>query len=444
MNTNVNLKEQSQIVISKDAPFLLVSMARRFSEFLGIPYVRDDAPEQEKEILLGSTNRPQTIKVRPDTCRVFCRDGKVVFAGVHYQPICERIEKMILSGEDTLCIDGKSDTTTSVPLTWGEYQLVWNDEFDGKEIDLDRWIGNANMGMPDVVLSMKPGTVDLEDSALVMTASVIDYDNPKARYKTNYSVMTGTTMNFVYGYMEIRAKVPHLHKGEWPSFWFLSGDAKIGRDAYKAQTGVDFYDEDDYTVEVDMFENFSQTGQVASALHKWGKGWHSSVGFESEKRGLDGSKDANAFRGKDYYFCADEDPNDWHTYGLLWKPTEIAFLVDGIVRSSYDLSYDFGTNGSGMKGFHRPLTVLFNNMLFSLGYVSTPGGAWFRTGEVTDHSIFPLRYEIDYCRLYQASDNGSQLFTPAESGKGKPVAWGVDRRDHGEYYSDGAEPQAQN
>jgi hypothetical protein len=297
--------------------------------------------------------------------------------------------------------------------------------------------------------------VDVKDSKLILSTTIIDRNDPKARYKSNYSIMTGPTMNFRYGYMEIRAKVPHLCGGEWPSYWFLSYDSLLARADYEKKTGHDWGKEDSYNVEVDMFEIFSNRSLTESALHKWGQdlgngAWHESIGFrrpdqqdnmtinEALRPGVETEARNIRYRGQDYAFTPDEDANDWHTYGLLWTEKEIGFVIDGNVYLRYDLTKDFGKSGSGMGGFHRPLHVLFNNMLYTEGFM----GAQADHCQLVD-SFFPLVYEIDYCRLYQLPDDEkSELYTPAESGKGAPLLY-VDRRDHGKYYSDGQEPSEQ-
>ncbi len=385
--------------------------------------VTDDMPAQEQEILLGYVNRPECKKVRPDSYCIQPIGSKLVIFAMHYTTVCAAVNYLIKDKQPPyFSEDYLKNGSVNVPLTWGEYKLVWNDEFDGDELDLDKWVGQANMRMSDIVLTMDKGVVDVTDGKLVLTSHILDRTDEKARYLSNYSITSCDTMNFRYGYMEIRAKVPHYGKGEWPSWWFLDGP--LGRDDWAA-SHKDVPEDKLYGVEVDGFEIFSHRTHVIPNLHKWYKGGHVQLS------GIDAGASKSGTRA--YLFDSQEDANDWHTYGFLWTPEEMAFSVDGDFYYRYDLSKDFGSSQLGMQCYDRPLYVLFNNMLFSEGY--SPKGSWGYDKRITDEDLFPLYYVIDYCRLYQSEDNGSLLYVPTESGKGKMLTDKYDTADHGKHRS---------
>jgi len=432
---NILFAQQKQIVIAADAPFLLRCAAKKLSDHLGIPYVTDATPATEGEILLGNTNRlSKEVRVRNDICRVLYREERVVFAAVHYQPICEMIDRII--GKKIEGFDPEAEPmqiSSRVPLYFGERKLVWNDEFDGDTLDIEKWIGRAYMDTPDVVMTMNPGVVDVTDGKLVLTTHMLDRRDPVARYLTNYAITTAATMNFLHGYMEIRAKVPHYDLGEWPSWWFLTGHAKWAEQAWR-----DEHDGKDreiaYGVEVDGYEVFSNRHGITPNLHKWHKGASAS----EQLSGIDQGKSKNGTRS--YCFTPDEDVNDWHTYGFLWTPEKMAFSVDGYFYYSYDITKDFGKSKSGMQDFDQPFFVLFNNMLFTEGNINR-GGYWAKNLAVKSEDLFPLFYQLDYVRLYQM--DGERLFVPSEAGQAQwlePTHY--DKREHGIYRSSTPEDYA--
>lgn len=417
------------IVIPKDAHFDVKSAAMKlqnfFKEFafVTLPIVTDGQPAVEKEILMGKVDRPESATVKIDTWHIRVKGEKLVFDAVHYYPLNLAVEAFIKEQKILLAPDFKMDGQTDVPMYWGKHKLVWNDEFDGKTLDVDKWTGRANMSMPDAVLSMRPGIVDVEDGNLVMTTRILDRSNPYARYETNFSITTADTMNYKYGYLEIRAKVPHYAMGEWPSFWMVSGNSELGKKAWReAHNGEDRKVK--YGVEVDIFEIFSNKYHVIPNLHKWyardtnfldGNG--NRIGHQ-QLSGIDQGSSKSGTRA--YMFTDEEDPNGWHTYGFLWTPTEMSFSVDGDFYYSYDLRKNFGHPDSGMEDYDQPLDIIFNNMLFTEGYKASPSGAWAPnaipdTPEGAD--LFPLTYTIDYCRLYQLEGEG-EIFLPEEPGHG--------------------------
>ena len=82
------------------------------------------------------------------------------------------------------------------------------------------------------------------------------------------------------------------------------------------------------------------------------------------------------------------------------------FTVDGEVFFSHDITEngnfgDFGT----MQGFQDPLFVIFNNFLFTDGSSWKPAGALVR-----DDTEFPIKYEIEWIRLYQKPGEGDIFY----------------------------------
>ena len=351
-----------------------------------------------------------------------------------------------LWGQADVEIDWQDDGSAAALLngTTGEkknYRLVWNDEFDGEKIDYEKWSGCANMGLKNVTLTFDDDTVKVEDGKLIMTTDVIDRENRK--YISNYSVSTHDTMNYSGGYLEMRAKVPMKGMGEWPSYWAISTDSEIFLKKYMSEhdgnvppTG--------YSVEVDMFEVFSSKDTVIPNLHKmFYLGYHKmgiSTGKYFDKNGnpmpdrvqlsgIDVGASESGTRG--YTFESTEVANDWHNYGFLWNKDLMAFSVDGVFYYAYSM-HDTDKNESfnptyydkdgnprrfGMDGFeyqNMALSLILNNMLFPENGIFP----WAQEiDKKNDDALFPLKYEVEYMRLYQTE--GDKIYTPQVIGEGK-------------------------
>lgn len=102
------------------------------------------------------------------------------------------------------------------------YHLVWQDEFDGTELDRSDW--NVELHDPGWVNSELQAYVDTEENIYVKDGKLIiqpekTEQNGKVSY-TSGRVNTQGKKDFKYGYFECRAKVPQ-GTGYLPAFWMM-------------------------------------------------------------------------------------------------------------------------------------------------------------------------------------------------------------------------------
>ena len=251
-------------------------------------------------------------------------------------------------------------------------KLVWSDEFDGNDLDPLKWKFRRSMNGTDCLYANDARTYSVTNGLLRLR--VQKSGDPQKKFLLPEGVSTLDTMNYRYGYLEMRGRVPFRH-GAWPSFWMQS--------AARSRTV-------DWMCETDVFEAFSSTNSLESAGHKWGNGKHCSTG--GEKVG-----------GKPFVFKDCSKLNEeFHVYGFEWNPREMKFYVDGVHYQTIHLGeeHDFTVKDgdlAGMGGFHDPEGIIFNNEIF------TPGHGWCPEGrELTlADEPFPIEYDIDWVRLWQ-------------------------------------------
>jgi len=243
--------------------------------------------------------------------------------------------------------------------------LVWHDEFDGDKLDMDKWVFHRTMSTADRIYDNSEKNCRVENGEVHMQSHRTD--DPEHPFTLSEGLTTKFTMNWKYGYLEMRAKVPYRH-GAWPSFWTQSSTV------FKTTP---------WMAEADIFEVFSNDSGLASALHKWGYSQHCSVG------------------GGWYKVGEPETINEeYHIYGYEWNPEYMAFFVDG--KEQWRTPID-AVNGNfkhevidGTSGFHDFQFIIFNNELF------TEGSSWKPNGwAINDDDQFPIDYYIDWVRLYQ-------------------------------------------
>ncbi len=263
------------------------------------------------------------------------------------------------------------------------YRLVWDGNFQSGGIDPALWCFKCDMAADDVELSYQPPVAQVEDGILKLrTLRLPNAADGSPRFQAAYSFSTYDTMNYRYGYVEMRARLPY-HQGAWPGFWMKSLPCLCERRC------------PEYFAEIDVLEVFSNETALSCNLHKWyADGRHTML-----------PGDETGVGSRVYRFDASPDAT-WHTYGMEWTPKAMTFYVDRKPFYSHGLTDadDFDGNGE-MRGFHDCLYVIVNNMMFTPAMKWKPAGAL-----VNDETRFPICYDIEYIRLYQdANEPGTEL-----------------------------------
>lgn len=359
----------------------------------------DDAAPADKEILIGKTNRPQSnTKLEAAQLEVSIKDKKLVFDGGHPMTANSAVEKFVRLAPEkgkAATFNLKTDFTATV---LDGYEYVWGDEFEGTDLDFTKWDFEARMnGSPSMELSWDKETINVEDGRLKLRS--LRYFNPQnetTQYKVPYSTLTKYKMNYVYGYAEIRCRMPFF-SGSWPSFWATSGIInKNGQFDLNAQ------DDWAYGIEIDVFEAFGQESRLSAAMHRWYKADNYNYGeiHNDPKNGTHtsyGGTEANwmpwdwAEHGADLSKLEYE----YHLYGFEWTDKEIAMYVDGEKYAYYDITKSWDKYND-MSHFHDPIFLMFNNHLM------TQDSSLLRTTLIErDKTRLPGEYFIDWIRLYQ-------------------------------------------
>lgn len=250
-------------------------------------------------------------------------------------------------------------------------QLVWHDEFDKGTIDYDKWCFKRTMGASDREYDNSEKYCRVEDGKAHL--QVWRSEKEDANFALSEGFCTMDTMNFKYGYLEMRACVPFRH-GAWPSFWMKS-NTPFAKCAWMCET--------------DIFEVFSSDRNAVCNLHKWGYGKHCML------PGGEGSI-SRAYTFKKY----ENLNNEYHVYGFEWDEKEMNFYVDGEKYSTFPIDPVKGNFYpeviDGTTGFHDFQYIIYNNEIFSEGSGWKPEGT-----ALTDEDEMPIDYFIDYVRLYQ-------------------------------------------
>ena len=254
--------------------------------------------------------------------------------------------------------------------------LVWHDEFDGENLNRNKWGFERLMTTPGAIYQNDKDHVYIDDGKLTMKVLRTEDNN----YSLCESITTLNTMCFKYGYLEMRAKVPFMH-GAWPSLWMKTKDPFIDK------TGDWFY------AEIDIFEVFSSMNKLEYNLHKWSR-------FDDGRHAMLPGGEGNMVRN--FTFGADQNPNDYHIYGFEWNEHTMSFYVDDIKYDEIIIDETNNFNShiiDGMGGFHDYAFLIINNEIFTENHSWYPEGA-----PITPEDPTPT-YTIDWIRLYQDKNN---------------------------------------
>ena len=285
----------------------------------------------------------------------------------------------------------------------GKYRFVWGDEFDGSSLNYNKWGYGEDQGeKPKVQFATQeddPSVVGVRNGTLQMNARrYTSLTNPQTEFINCRSVNTQHTMNFKYGYLEMRAKVPHTH-GAVSSLWLKN--EKIGLVEPKNK---------DYFVEIDIFESWSSSNQLDPGLHKWYKNNAHTIPNMSQVPGY------GKYRFNDYANIR----NEYHIYAMEWTPEFIKFYTDGELWCTYDITEPFDKGwkvdnktgielppgaGEEMDGFHDYAYVIMTDILLVDPETHEAEEIINETDEL------PYEFWVDYVRLYQDPDVDGGIVT---------------------------------
>ena len=246
------------------------------------------------------------------------------------------------------------------------WTMTFNDEFKGTTLNTTKWVTCYPDMDPrdkgcihgDELQRYLPENVIVSDGTVKLRAQKENYvapDGEKYKYtsgmittgKDKWDTTTPAKFTYQYGYMEMRAKVPH-GQGLWSAFWTLPW--------VKSDPGL-------WPPEIDVVEILGHNTAEAYMTYHW--------------RGHAGEPESNGEK-----WTGPDLSQDFHTYGVLWEPSAIRWFIDGReVRAAF-------TDDSNIASF--PQYLLANLAV---------GGSWPGAPEAT--TPFPSDLEIDHIRVWQ-------------------------------------------
>ena len=235
-------------------------------------------------------------------------------------------------------------------------KLVWREEFNSSGLP-DPAVWNYEIGLirnqeAQYYTESRLENARVEDGCLIIESRKEDFAG--AKY-TSASVNTLAKKGFLYGKLEVRAKIP-TGVGSWPAIWMMGTDILQVK---WPQCG-----------EIDVMENVGyEPNRIYATVHTPGsvntpglviRGGHTDI--------------PNPFA-------------DFHLYAVEWRSDRLDFFVD----DQRYFTYKKDSRYPDYWRFDKPFYLLLNTAV---------GGNWGGQHGIDDN-IFPLKYSIDYVRYYQ-------------------------------------------
>ena len=261
------------------------------------------------------------------------------------------------------CQEPKSSEKQPVVNEWDKegWALVWNDEFDGPALNLEKWsyeIGGHGWGNNELqYYSDDDSTAFIRDGKLVLRADLVPQGTGSAdnlRYFSSARLRTSGKGDWRYGRIEVKAKLA-LGQGIWPAIWMLPTDWMYGG---WPESG-----------EIDIMEHVGyDPGRVHGSIH---------TGSYNHK--------INTQRGGSKLL--DKISSKFYVYAIEWYEDRIDFLIN-------DAKY-FSFQNDGKNDFN---TWPFNQRFHLLINIAV-GGDW--PGSPDETTQFPTEMEVEYVRVYE-------------------------------------------
>ncbi len=234
---------------------------------------------------------------------------------------------------------------------WTKYSLMW-DEFDGAQLDEDKWYPTNPKWLGRQPAYFYPGNVSVNNGKLHLMMKKQEVpEMPKDKgYHTYTSAAVKSKTTVRYGYFEIKCKPMKSHGSS--SFWFYESTP-------------------DLWTEIDVFE-------IGGASPGFEKKYNMNVHvFKTPKENKHWSVHGE-------WIAPSNLAEDYHIYGLEWDPKTIKWYFDGVLVRWVENTH-----------WHQPLTLNFDSETMP---------DWFGLPKDSD---LPSTYSIEYVRAWKKKENDS-------------------------------------
>ena len=255
-------------------------------------------------------------------------------------------------------------------LSAQNWQLVWEDDFNGSSLDQSKWTHDIGTGSQYGMWGWGNGEKQYYQSqnttvdSGIATITVKEEPNgiidswSATSYFSSSKITTKGLFNFRYGKVEARIKTID-GQGFWPAFWMLPSNGSWPCDG-----------------EIDIMEQWGNdylTNSTSGAAHLGTCPYSQSTHF---------------YETSSSYISSGSYADDFHTYSVIWKEDTITWYVDESEIFSLNPSSYWSIPSQSAWPFNA------NEWYIMINLAITQAGP-------NSNTVFPNQMEIDYVRVYQ-------------------------------------------
>ena len=250
------------------------------------------------------------------------------------------------------------------------WQLVWEDDFNGTDLDLSKWMHEYGTGSQynmwgwgngekqyyqaqNTTLSNGIATIEVKEEP----GGIIDSWGATSYYSSS-KISTKGIFDFRYGKVEARMKTID-GQGFWPAFWMLPTNGSWPCDG-----------------EIDIME-------------QWGGNYFTNGTTGAAHLGTcPYSQSSHFYQNFSTYISSGSYADEFHTYSVIWKEDTITWFVDDNEIFSIDPSSYWSVPSQHDWPFNS------NQWYIMINLAITQGGP-------NANTVFPNQIQVDYVRVYQ-------------------------------------------
>ena len=248
---------------------------------------------------------------------------------------------------------------TAAPITDKNWQFettpTWQDDFStGTAPDPSKWnfeVGGGGWGNNELQYYTPGANSSIAGGNLIITAKK---ENVSGREYTSSRMITKGKGDWLYGRMEVRAKLPK-GRGTWPAIWMFPTESTYG--------------------------NWPASGEIDIMEH---------VGYDANNVHFTVHNAAYNFMRGNQKGAAKIIPSatdNFHNYRVDWTP----FSIKGFIDGEQYFEYVNANNGYTSWPYDKKFFLILNIAV---------GGDWGGVQGV-DNTVFPATLMIDYVKYYK-------------------------------------------
>ncbi len=205
----------------------------------------------------------------------------------------------------TVTINGATATGANFAATAVADTVIFYDDFAGTALDGTQWTAMNRPGDPsnNEAQCYQPANVAVAGGNLSITAQAEPVVCNGSPYGYTSGMAQWTTFSFLYGTVEIRAKLTG-GQGPWPALWLLGTDCQ----------------QQNVTLDPNGPCNWPNSGSdeidIADVLYGNHTSFYQWIHSNATNAGC--------------IATTTDIGQNWHTYGLTWAPGSLTWLIDGV------------------------------------------------------------------------------------------------------------------